>query len=68
VVEAICEWFRLRYCIFAKDSEATRHNIRFKEKLPDTVLEIAKAAEVTRGRVLSVVDCKWVRFTKARVD
>ena len=36
----------LRYCIFARDSVATRHIIIFNEKLPETAFAIVKDVEV----------------------
>ncbi len=38
-----------KYCIFARDSVATRQSIMFSEKLPEKRLEIVKAADVTAG-------------------
>lgn len=40
------EWLILRYCIFERDSVATRHNIIFIEKLPEKVFVIVNDADV----------------------
>ncbi len=51
------EWFRLRNCILARDSVATKDRIIFREKPPETTLETARPVEVTTGVAIRVPDC-----------
>ncbi len=57
MVDAMLEWFRLRYCMLARDSVATKHNIMLTEKPPETTPETAKPADITTSAAIRVPDC-----------